>query len=207
MVLFKGTGTSFAGGSNRKGGGFAVTFYGVDALQEALDGMKNELWWSDEKDNWVPRRTAANREMREGAKDIAERILLPQMKRTARSAPVPIARAMAETARAKSDRMVMVQVGGVNPPLSGFKRGRGVKRAKGRKTTTGRDATSQNYRTTLAWGSEFGPLASVNHYKVPRRFPQGYWVLPAVEDSWARVVEKWENVLLGVIDKYADRRP
>ena len=146
---------------------------------------------------------------------LAHDLLVPQMKRTARSAPVPIARAMAETARAKSDRLIMVQVGGVNPPLRGFKRGVGVKRAKGRTGGNMRDATSRTYRTTLAWGSEFGPKGGrrqpsrgentprgpVNHYKVPRN-ERGYWVLPAVEDVMVKAQDRWDDALQAVVDKY-----
>lgn len=200
----------------RGGGGFRVDFYGADALQEALDSMGKELVW-DDNGGLVPQRLAANREMRAAAKSIAHDLLVPQMKRTARSAPVKIARAMAETARAKSDRLIMVQVGGVNPPLSGFKRGVGVKRAKG-VTSSGRDATSRTYRTTLAWGSEFGPKGGrrlpsrgrnipareVNHYKVPRS-ERGYWVVPAVENVRQRAVDRWEDALTRIINRYTRR--
>lgn len=199
----------------RQTGGFRVEWYGADGLQEALDGIADGLVWND-KGDLIPRKTAANREMRNAAKGIATDLLIPQMKRTARSAPVPIARAMAETARAKSDRLIMVQVGGVNPPLSGFKRGVGAKRAKGRTGGVGRDASSRTFRTTLAWGSEFGPKGgrrqptragwkspsgAVNHYKVPRS-ERGYWVLPAVEDVMVKAQDRWEYALQAVVDKY-----
>lgn len=198
----------------RQSGGFRVEWYGADALQETIDGIGDGLVWND-KGELIPAKLAANREMRAAAKSIAQDLLVPQMKRTARSAPVPIARAMAETARAKSDRLIMVQVGGVNPPLSGFKRGVGVKRAKGRSGGAGRDATSRTFRTTLAWGSEFGPkggrhrpsgpsgvpMRPVNHYRVPRN-ERGYWVLPAVEDVMVKAQDRWEAALEAVIDRY-----
>jgi hypothetical protein len=204
--------------SGRGTGGFNVTWYGADALQEIFADIGSGLEWTD-KGDLIPRRTAANRQLREAAKEIAQDILIPQMKRTARSAPVPIARAMAETARAKSDRLIMVQVGGVNPPLSGFRRGIGTKRRKGGaagRTSGRREATSRTFRTTLAWGSEFGPLGGrakpsrgsnvpareVNHYKVARRYPQGYWVLPAVDDVRDRAVDRWEYAVEKLIDRY-----
>ena len=208
--------------SGRGTGGFNVSWYGADGLQEALSGIADGLVWTD-KGDLIPARLSANREMRAAAKSIAEDLLIPQMKRTARSAPVPIARAMAETARAKSDRLIMVQVGGVNPPLSGFRRGIGTKRRKSGaagRTSGRREATSRTFRTTLAWGSEFGPkggrakpsrgpntpAGAVNHYKVQRN-ERGYWVIPAVEDVQVRAVERWEQALESVIDRYIRFRP
>jgi hypothetical protein len=203
--------------SGRGSGGFNVSWYGADFLQEALADFGKELVWND-KGDLIPRKLAANREMRQAAKDIAAEILIPQMKRTARSAPVPIARAMAETARAKSDRLIMVQVGGVNPPLSGFRRGIGTKRRAGGaagRTSGRREATSRTFRTTLAWGSEFGPKGGrarpsrgantpsspVNHYKVPRS-ERGYWVLPAVDDVHDKATARWEDAINHIIAKY-----
>lgn len=210
---------SFAslGQSGRGSGGFNVTWYGADGVQEALGGIADGLAWTD-KGDLIPRKTAANREMREAARGIAQNLLIPMMKRTARSSPTPQARAMAETARAKSDRLIMVQVGGVNPPLSGFKRGVGTGRRKlgaAGRSRSGREATSRTFRTTLAWGSEFGPKGGrhkpsrgnnipsgpVNHYKAARN-EKGYWVLPAVENVWDKAVTEWEYALDKVIDRY-----
>lgn len=202
--------------SGRDSGGFNVEWNGVGYVQEQMAKIADGLVWNRDGTDLEPRRTAANRELRTAAGVIAKDVLIPQMKRTARSSPVPIARAMAETARPKRDRVIAVQVGGVNPPLSGFKRGRGVKRANGRTGGRGRDATSRTYRTTLAWGSEFGPLGgrrqpsrgsnvptgSVNHYKVPRRYPRGYWVLPAVEDVRVKARDQFRTAVEQVVNKY-----
>jgi hypothetical protein len=173
------------------------------------------LAW-DDNGNLAPRKTAANRELRMAAKSIGQDLLIPMMKRTARSSPTPQARAMAETARAKADRVVTVQVGGVNPPLSGFKRGRGHKRAKGRAASSGRDASSRTFRTTLAWGSEFGPKGGrhmggrpgwrapsgpVNHYKAPRN-EGGYWIIPAVKNVLVPAKRRYEEALDDIIAKY-----
>jgi hypothetical protein len=199
-------GFDLAGGGNRGGGGFGFTFYGADALQEALGGMGSELVWGN-KGDLVPRRLAANREMRNAAKDIAARVLIPEMHRTAQLSRTKIAPAMSETARAKSDRLIMVQVGGVNPKgLRGFKRGVGSKRANGRTAANGRDASSQNYRTTLAWGSEFGPHPSnrFNRYGAPRN-EGGYWVIPAVERVWDKAVDRWEEAFNRIVDRYTRR--
>ena len=224
MARFMGGGNGWARLSmpGRGTGGFNVSWYGADGLQDALGGIADGLVWND-KGDLIPRKTAANREMRQAAKRIAKDVLVPEMQRTASSAPVPIARAMAATARAKSDRLIMVQVGGVNPPLSGFRRGIGTKRralgARGR-TSGKREATSRTFRTTLAWGSEFGPKGgrrkptrgsnipggAVNHYKVPRN-ERGYWALPAVENVMGRAQDLWEEALDAVVDRYVRLRP
>lgn len=202
--------------SGRDSGGFVAEWTGIEEVQRKMGLIADGWTWNDAGDDLVPRKTAANRELRGAAKDIAKDILIPQMKRTARSSPVKIARAMSETARAKSDRIIAVQVGGVNPPLSGFRRGVGVKRAKGRTGGAGRDATSRTYRTTLAWGSEFGPLGGrrqpsgnsgvpsrpVNHYKVARNYPRGYWVLPAVQDVMVKAAARYREALDDVVAKY-----
>lgn len=210
--------------SGRDSGGFNVEWNGVAYVQEQMAKIADGLTWSADGKKLEPRKTAANRELRHTAGAIAKDVLIPQMKRTARSSPVPIARAMAETARAKSDRVIAVQVGGVNPPLSGFKRGVGIKRANGRVGggtrkpggNVRRDATSRTFRTTLAWGSEFGPLGgrrqptrgantpagAVNHYKVQRRFPKGYWVLPAVEDVRVKARDQFRAAVDDVVNKY-----
>lgn len=201
--------------SGRDSGGFNMEWTGIEEVQRRMGLIADGWTWNDAGTDLVPGRTAANRELRGAAKDIARDLLIPQMKRTARSSPVPIARAMAETARAKSDRIIAVQVGGVNPPLSGFRRGRGVKRAGGRRSSSGRDATSRTFRTTLAWGSEFGPKGgrrlptrgnniparAVNHYKVPRN-ERGYWVLPAVQDVMTKATQRYREALDDVVAKY-----
>jgi hypothetical protein len=213
--LVNGASLSMGG---RDSGGFVVQWYGDDALRETLDSISTDLMAFDDNGNYLGARTAANREMRQAAKKIAQDLLIPQIKRTARSSPVKISRAMAETARAKTDRMVAVQVGAVNPPLSGFRRGVGVKRAGGRTGGRGRDASSRTFRTTLAWGSEFGPKGGrrqpsrgnniprgeVNHYKVPRN-ESGYYVLPAVENVMSRVGEYWDDALDRIFRKYTTR--
>ena len=208
------------GNSGRNSGGFAVTWYGADGLQDALTGMGKELVWNDNGD-LIPRKLAANREIRAAAKSIGEDLLIPMMRRTARSSPTPQARAMAETARAKSDRLIMVQVGGVNPPLSGFKRGIGTGRRKlggAGRGRSGRESTSRTWRTTLAWGSEFGPKGGrhkpsgrsgspsgpVNHYKAARN-ERGYWVLPAVENIMTRAQDRWDDAVTTIINRYTGR--
>jgi hypothetical protein len=100
----------------------------------------------------------ARGEIRTESKKIADRILIPALKRNADAADVPIASRMSDTSRARSDRIVFVKIGAVNPKLSGFRRGQA------------------KYRTGMAWGSERGGPT----YAVGRN--RGYWVRPTVED-------------------------
>jgi hypothetical protein len=199
-----GSSAAFSKGS-RNGGGTTVNFQNAALVNQILQEVEDTL------------RKTANGEMRAGAKDIASTIVIPQLKRSARSSPIKIARAMAETARPKSDRVVMVQIGGVNPPLEGFKRGVGSKRSKG-STSTGRDRSSRTYRTTLAWGSEFGPWpggravkkdgsrgAPVNHYRVPRN-SGGYWVIPGITSAIPAATRSYAQLIESVITRFSRYR-
>ena len=94
--------------SGRDSGGFNVEFDGVAYVQMKMARIGDGLTWNRDGTDLIPSRTAANRELRDAAGEIARDLLIPQMKRTARSAPVPIARAMAETARVKRDRVIAV---------------------------------------------------------------------------------------------------
>lgn len=170
----------------RGSGGFNVTFQNAALVKRILNDIEDGM------------RSEANRELRGAAKEIA-RSLIPSIKAFAAMSPMPIARAMAYTARPKSDRLVMVQVGGVNPTLRGFKRNVGIKRATARTRTimaSGRQGTSRNYRTTLAWASEMGPYpgSAYNRFKVPRR-PSGYYVQPAVNANVERAKREYAAAL------------
>lgn len=170
--------------SQGRSSGAYVTWQNAGLIHAILDQIEDGLKYE------------TNREIRQKSKEIATRIVIPQLKRAARSSPAPLARAFAETARARADRIIVVQVGGVNPPLEGFRRGRGVERATTR-TRSGRDATSRNYRTSMAWGSEYGPFpgADVNNYGVERREPAGYWVTPGITNAIPAVVKEYEDYL------------
>jgi hypothetical protein len=129
----------------------------------------------------------ARKDIRTASKQIAERVLIPALKRHADSSGVPIASRMADTSRARSDRIVFVKVGAVNPKLSGFKRGQ------------------SKYRTGMAWGSERGPVpgADVNTYAVAHK-ASGYWVRPTVEDGTtvANAADEYAAMLHRIMRKY-----
>ena len=177
----------FRGGmSGRGGGGINVTFQNAERVKEILSDIEDGM------------RKDANKELRDAAGEIA-RTLIPSIKAFAAMSPMPIAKAMADTARVKRDRLVSVQIGGVNPKLSGFKRGVGIVRATPRTQSMlkgGRPGTSANYRTTLAWASELGPYpgSAWNRFRVGRR-ESGYYVQPAIKANLRRAIKEYESAL------------
>ena len=154
---------------------FDVT--GLDAVKHVLNTIAKEDL------------NEARKEIRTASKQIAERHLIPELKASAGSSPVPIASRMADTARARSDRVVFVKVGAVNPRLSGFRRGQA------------------KYRTGMAWGSERGPVpgARVDNYGVPYVGDRGYWVRPAVEKTGSKAADEYAAMLHRVMRKYGGR--
>lgn len=160
----------------------------------------------------------ARRELRQGTKVIANEALIPALKMSARASGVPIAPAMADTMRTRTDRIINVRVGAVNPKLSGFRSGRGVLTSPMRRRGNAA-ASSQGYRTTLAWGSERGPWpdghavkkdgskgAPVNHYKVGRS--RSHWVASGANapGTWQSVKRAYQDLLNRILRDYgADR--
>lgn len=177
----------FRGGMPGRGGsGINVTFQNAERVKEILSDIEDGM------------RKDANKELRDAAGGIA-RSLIPSIKAFAAMSPMPIAKAMAETTRVKRDRLVSVQIGGVNPKLSGFKRGVGIMRATPRTQSMlkgGRPGTSANYRTTLAWASELGPYpgSAWNRFRVGRR-ESGYYVQPAIKANLRRAIKEYESAL------------
>ena len=192
------TGTALGGRPGSGNGGVTVTFQNLQLIRDIMGEVETSL------------RKEANAELRAASKKIARDVLIPQLKRSARSSPMKMARAFADTAQPRSDRVVMVQVGGRNPQLSGFKRGFGSKKATaaGKKTASGRLATSSNYAASMAWGSEYGPYpgADVNTYGQPRRDPGGYWITQGITSSIPAAVKEYEEALNSIIDRYSRYR-
>lgn len=120
--------------------------------------------------------------LRAGSKAIAEELILPELKAAAARSGVPIAGRIADTARAKADRVVVVKIGATNPKLSGFRRGKDTK-----------------YRTGMAWGSEQGGL----RYGVSRN-EAGYWVRPLMtgSDTWRKVRDRYQALLADILAEY-----
>jgi hypothetical protein len=155
----------------------------------------------------------AKKELRQGTKVIGNDVVIPALKAGAEASGVPQAPAMAATARVRSDRIVFVRIGGVNPKLSGFKRGIGpARRAAGGKT-------SQSHRTSLAWGSDKGPHpdarapkdgkahagAPANRYSVARR-DGGYWVVQSISKVVPEVREQYNALLGRILNSYGRYR-
>jgi hypothetical protein len=173
-----------------RGAGAYVTFQNVDLVQSIMGEIEDGL------------RRESNRELRQAAKEIAKDVLIPQLKRSARSSPMKIAKAFAATAVPKADRVVMVQIGGRAPDLIGFKRGVGEKKANGKTMRHSvRSATSRNYAASMAWGSEYGPFpnAAVNNYGQPRR-ESGYWVQQGITNAIPEATKRYVKYLNHLIE-------
>lgn len=151
----------------------------------------------------------ARKALRQGTKKIATDVLIPALKTSAAASGVPTAPAMAATARTRTDRIVTVRIGTVNPKLSGFKRGIGQGKAKAATSSTGRvgSKTSQGYRTGLAYGSDRGPhpLSPHNRYGVPRN-EAGYWVGPAITKAFTDVRSAYMQLLDDLLRDYGRYR-
>lgn len=128
----------------------------------------------------------ATGELRAGTKAIANDLLIPELKAAAAASGVPIAVAMANTARARADRVVVVKIGAANPKLSGFRRGKDAK-----------------YRTGMAWGSELGG----EHYGVARN-GAGYWVRPLVTGTelFGKTRDAYDDLIGRILAKYGRHR-
>jgi hypothetical protein len=183
------------GETNRKTG-VSVTFQNVDLVRTILGEVEDGL------------RNPANKYLRDASQEIAQQVVIPQLKRAARSSPMKMARAFADTAVARRDRIVLVQIGGKAPALEGFKRGVGIGKVGERKTMGGRSATSKNAAAGLAWGSEYGPWpdAKVNNYGQPRRDPGGYWVTQGVTNAVPEATRRYSQAIEHLIARYGGNR-
>lgn len=200
--LNRGAGYRFDG--SRRPMGVKIDIHGLEEVKQLLARIAREDL------------NIAKRDLRQGTKVIANEVLIPALKMSARASGVPIAPKMADTMRTRTDRFVYVRVGAVNPKLSGFKKGRGTQKMRRRGNAT---ASSQGYRTTLAWGSERGPWpnghavkkdgskgAPVNHYKVGRS--RSHWVASGANapGTWQSVKRAYQDLLNRILRDYgADR--
>ena len=170
--------------------GSVVSVFGVRELQASLAGVDRSL------------KRGVNAEIRNRARDIADSVVIPALRKSAAAAPnAAFATRFADAMASKYDRAVTVQIPSVNPVLSGLRTGVGKKNVGGRKHAGGtRSATTASVRATLAWGSEFGPHPSstVNHYGVPRS-SKGYWVGPGVESVLPQVRNEWLDMVRDVL--------
>ena len=157
----------------------AIQVEGIEAVQAVLAHIaKDKL-------------SMARGELRDGSQAIAQRELIPALKAGAAASGVPIAPAIADTARARKDRIIFVQLGGVNPKLSGY-------------SSRSRGEQGHAFKTALALGSNYGPTdPSVNHYAVGRT-RSGHWVQPTVNSNGThkRVQDAYRRLLADILRKY-----
>ena len=196
MAFTGGSGlVGFSAGGPRAKGGFSMQVYGLTEIQKGIAEVERGM------------KTQANREMRAASKDIAQKILMPELHRTAQASPMELSRRYADTMRPLSDRVVGVAVGARLPNLSGLKRGIGAAKGGEVRGAYSRQRTTRNYATTLAWASEFGPYpgSSINRYGVPRR-EGGYWAQIAVDNKLDDIVDRWRKALSDMLLKYSRYR-
>ena len=179
-----------------RSGGRSVSISNVETVKKILSEME---------DGYLKEKS---KNLRRYTRILANDTLIPGLKKGAAASGVPIAPAMADTIRAKADRIVTVRVGAVNPKLSGFRSGVGSKKAGQLATRKGGSSkSSQSYRTTLAWGSDKGPYpgAGHNHYAVGRS--NSHWVLPTLAGPlFNEVKDKYTAYLNAMILKYSRYR-
>lgn len=156
--------------------GRIVVVEGLDDVRRKLGEITKELRAAGASTTDTP-----NSELRRASKEIAEE-LIPVLRSSARGTPQ--AAGIAATARAKSDRIVRVSLGTVNPPWASWGRGR-----------------SAAARTAVAFGSNYGPRGSVNYYQASRN-DAGYYVEPAVKRAEDNAMERYKAALIRIARKY-----
>lgn len=126
----------------------------------------------------------AKSEMRGMAKALAEQTATAIVRPLVHSSPAPQAHKIAETIRPKSDKLVIIRIGAVNPKLSGWRRGSGTR-----------------HKGSLAWGVEKGPHPSAkkNVYRVPRN-EGGYAIGPNLDRIAAYVQPKYADIVKVAFD-------
>ena len=174
-------GNRAANSGGNQGGGFYIAVMNAETVNAIVGSVAKEL------------KTNTNSQIRQAAKDIAKNVLKPALDDAKKNAPLKLAAHM--EVRPKTDRLVAVQIGSVNPKgLKGFQRNK-----KG----------SRYARSVLAWGSEMGPKGGrrkptkpgqsrpqgpINHYGVPRN-EKGYWVQPTVNRKMPVIVDAYNTAI------------
>lgn len=138
-------GSNLASGSTAiRSPGFRISDNGTIAdVQRWMEMLSEDL--DDGMGAGLIAKGQASKFMRKESKTIAQQLVVPAVNAAART---PFEKAMAATARAKSDRIVVVKLGGVNPKISGYRRG-----------------TSARTRSALAFGAEYGPRSGYTRGK------------------------------------------
>ena len=182
-------------GGARGGAGFTVSVNGLTELRDAMDKIEKGL------------RSPANKYIKRAATEIAELDLMPELRKTASQTPTGLAAAYAANSMSvKKDRLVSVRIGGKHPGIRGLKKGIGEKKAtapKFGKPGGRRLATTRNYQTTLAWGSEMGPYgqSTQDTYAMPRK-NSGYWVQPAIRNTLPELKRRYTAALQDMVNRY-----
>lgn len=136
-----------SGGRDTGGAAYRITMDGIPEALAILTRAGAELRGMDRS-----RVYTANSMLRAAAGQLAEDIARTTVRPLLQRGPAPQSAAMADTLRAKVDRMPVIIIGARNPRLSGWRRG----------------AANRRYRASVAWGVERGPAGPRNYYRIPR---------------------------------------
>lgn len=126
-------------------------------------------------------------EMRAESKGIASWLVGKLMMAAESSSAPPQARLVAASGRAKSDRVVTVEIGGTK------KVGRAYRDRKTKRSV--RAAAG-----ALLWGSEHGSRTKPARFVRPYR-DRGYWIEPTIETHAREAVERWNTALRRVLTR------
>jgi hypothetical protein len=149
-----------------------------DGRTVQIIGLKEVLRMFNDLDGEL--RKTANGELRQAARKIADD--LQQKVQSSGGGPAPQGAAVAQTARARNDRIVKVAVPGVNIRFS-------------------RESVGGSRRGAVAFGANYGPAGSINYYKVARN-TSGYFVEPAVDDVMNLADERYMTALDSILRRY-----
>lgn len=143
---------------------------GLDAVMRQFQGLEGDL------------RKTANGEIRDASKAIGNELIGWLKLAAAEGAAAPQAVAVADAARVKRDRVVVVAVPGVNLKLSGIGKARGRPYVK--------------YQ--IAWATEVG--SDWPQFHTPRG--QGGWI-GRNRDAWAaRAIPKYQAAIAAIMRRY-----
>lgn len=154
---------------------FSVEYEGVYEALGMLKNLRQDL------------RRLANGDLRRESQQIGEAVR-PFIEQLVASSPAPQADEVAKTVRTKSDRMVVLRIGAVQPTgLSGWRRGR---------------AGNARWKGSIAWGVEHGPYpGSPNYYKVGRN-NAGYAIGPNMGRIEQRIKPEYEKLLVHTLRRW-----
>lgn len=156
------------------GEGRGVQIVGLKDALRMLNEVSREL-----KAGGADNPQVANQELRQASRQIADRL---EAKVRAAPGAAPQTAAVRQTARARNDRTVKVQVPGLNIPF-------------------GSGSVGGKRKGAVTFGANYGPAGPVNYYKVPRN-TGGYFIEPATRGMMQPAADEYQTALARILRKY-----